>query len=262
MLNLGYRVEQWQMMLPYLESHLIGDPTYRFARGNSPSNAAALETLALRQKTEKALSKGVSCSAQLLDAFKSSSSLQVRREALRCLSFFADENFVQALMLAFRDPCENIQRMACIYAGDNGDPRLEEGLEWIVKTQDQNIRVQYVATDALRSYESHKAKLEEHIAPALDKSAPLKRRISAIRMLRNTPQHYNLSKYVDVVLDSSEDDEVRICMAEALGWCNRSWQRGVVAEGFKVARSRKFDCSDALREEMLKTLGRLAPDEK
>ncbi len=260
MLNLGYRVGQWQMMLPYLESHLIGDPTYRFARKETGADAAALETLALRQKTEKALAKGVSCSAQLLDTFKSSGSLQVRLEALHCLSFFADENFVQALMLAFHDPYERIQRMACIYAGDNGDPRLEEGLDWIVKTQDQNVRVQYVASDALRSYESHKAELEEHLSPALDKNAPLKKRISAIRMLRNAPQHYNLSKYVDVVLDSSEDDEVRICMAEALGWCNRSWQRGVVADGFKAARSRKFACSDALREEMLKTLGRLAPE--
>ncbi len=262
MLNLGYRVGQWQMMLPYLESHLIGDPTYRFARRVTASDAAALETLALRQKTEKALAKGVSCSLQLLDAFKSSSSFQVRLEALHCLGFFADENFVQALMLAFHDPYEHIQRMACIYAGDSGDPRLEEGLEWVASSQDQNIRAKYVATDALRSYESHKAELEEYLSPALDRGAPLKMRISAIRMMRNTPQHYNLSKYVAVVLDSTEDEEVRICMAEALGWCNRSWQRGVVAEGFKVARSRKFDCSDALREEMLKTLGRLAPEEK
>ena len=119
--------------------------------------------VAARKMTDKALSQNKSCTAQLLEAYKTSDSWEVRLEALHCLSMFADENFVQALMLAFKDQYEHIQRMACIYAGDNGDPRLEEGLRYMIETQDQNVRAQYAAKNSLDCYECSRAKNDKMI---------------------------------------------------------------------------------------------------
>ena len=84
-----------------------------------------------------------------------------------------------------------------------------------------------------------------------------KDREDSIRYLRNNPLHYDIDKYVAFVLDESQPLRLRIVMAEALGWFNRSWQRDKIREGFKVAKSNKFKCDPALREEMLKTLKRL-----
>ena len=257
MLSLGYRIGQWQKELPYLESHLIGDPTFRFAHKDSPADVASLRALTLRKMTDKALSQNKSCSAELLEAYKTSDSWEVRLEALHCMSMFADENFVQALMLAFKDQYEHIQRMACIYAGDNGDPRLEEGLRYVMDTQDQNVRAQYVAKNALVCFECSREKNDKMLSDIFDNEASVKERESSIRYLRNNPLHYDVDRYVAFVLDDSQPLKLRICMAEALGWFNRSWQRDKIREGFKVAKSNKFKCDPALREEMLKTLKRL-----
>ena len=257
MLHLGYRVGQWQQKLPYLESHLIGDPTYRFQHIETPSDANSRKALEVRQMADKALGQGRNCSAQLLDIYRKSSSWEVRLEALHCLSFFPDENFVQGLIDAFDDPYEHIQRMACIYAGDNGDPRLEEGLRRVIATQDQSVRVKYVAEGALTCFESSRAKNDEYVAGIFDASASLKERVSAIRFLRNNPLHYDVDRYVAFVLDDSQPERLRVVMAEALGWFDRSWQRKKIEDGLKIALSRKYKCPPEVREEMIKTLRRL-----
>lgn len=257
MLSLGYRVGKWQQKLPYLESHLIGDPTFRFNHKETPADAATRQAIDLREMADKALARGKSCSAQLLEAYKTSSSWEVRLEALHCLSFFADENFVQALMLAMGDPYEHIMRMACIYAGDNGDPRLEEGLRHVMETQDQNVRAQYVAKDALTCFECSRQRNDKMLSDIFDKEASERDREDSIRYLRNNPLHYDVQRYVDFVLDESQPLRLRVVMAEALGWFNRSWQRDKIAKGFAVAKSNKYNCPSELREEMNKTLKRL-----
>jgi len=259
MLHMGYRVGQWQQKLPYMELKLTGDPTFKFKHIDTPSDTASLRVMEIRDKTDKALSQRKSCSDELLAIFKSNKSYEVRLEALHCLSQFADENCTQALMLAFHDPYEHIQRMACIYAGAVGDPRLEPGLKWIVETQDQNVLAQQSAEKALRSFAFGKDKIAASVAPILDRKAPTSERIEAIKSLRSTPLHYNLDNYVKLVLDEDEPLDVRVCMAEALGWCNRSWQRAKIADGFKIVLSRRYSCPDSLREEMIKTLRRLYP---
>ena len=257
MLSLGYRIGQWQQKLPYLESHLIGDPTFRFTHKDNPADAACRKAIELREMTDKALSQNTSCSAQLLDAFRTSDSWEVRLEALQCLGQFADENFVQALMLAFKDPYEHIQRMACIFAGDSGDPRLEEGLREVIATQDQNVRAQYVAKGALTCFECSREKNDKMLGDIFDKEAKEKDREDSIRYLRNNPLHYDVDRYVAFVLDDSQPLKLRVVMAEALGWFDRSWQREKIKDGLKVAQSGSFKCDPQLREEICKTLKRL-----
>ena len=258
MLHMGYRIGEWQKMLPYLESHLLGDPTFRFSHVDTEADANIRKAIEIRQMTENAIANNTSCSATLLDIFKTSSSPEVRLEALTCLYRFSDENCVQALMAAFKDPFERIQNLACIYAGYVGDPRLEAGLQKVYETQDQNIRAQFQAINALDCFTCRKEINDEQIADAFDKEADFMDRNYAIRYLRNVPMHYELDRFLEFVMDESQPDELRIIMAEALGWFNHSYRRNEITAAFKAALSNKsFKASENLREEMSKTIRRI-----
>lgn len=258
MLHLGYRIGQWQKKLPYLESHLIGDPTFRFTHVETEADANIRKAIEIRRMTDEALANGQSCSAALLEIFKTSKSPEVRLEALSCLYRFSDENCVQALMLAFSDPFERIQTLGCLYAGYVGDPRLEKGLLWVYETQDQNIRAQFQAINSLDCFTYRREINEEAIADAFDRDADFMDRNWAIRYLRNTPLHYDLDRLLAFVMDASQPEDLRVIMAEALGWFNHSYRRSEITTAFKAALSNKsFSASETLREEMSKTIRRI-----
>jgi hypothetical protein len=161
-------------------------------------------------------------------------------------------------MAAFSDPFERIQTLACLYAGYVGDPRLEEGLQKVYDTQDQNIRAQFQAINALDCFPCLKESYEKQIADAFDKEADFMDRNYAIRYLRNVPMHYELDRFLAFVMDESQPDELRMIMAEALGWFNHSYRRNEITAAFKAALSNKsFKASDQLREEMSKTIRRI-----
>lgn len=258
MLHLGYRVGQWQKMLPYLESHLLGDPTYRFSHVATDADVNILKTIEIRRMTDEAAANGTSCSGRLLEIYRTSPSWEVRLEALHCLYRFSDENCVQALMDAFSDPYERIQRMACMYAGNIGDPRLEEGLHRVLATQDQCVRVQFQADNALDCFPCYRERNEERIADAFDTGAEFMDRNWAIRYLRNTPLHYDIDRLLDFVKDESQPEELRVIMTEALGWFNHSYRRAEIVKALGDALSGQYAAGpEKLREEIQKTIHRL-----
>ena len=145
LVGLGMRVGRMAMENPYLEGHLIGDPTFHFAvpvslgfdinEVLSTKNAAwwkkqlnssypALQAMALRQLSDG----GQMNSKQLLDKFMSSPSDIVRMECLVLLSEYDDDNFIRCLDLAVSDSYEMIQRFAINMIARNGDDRLVPAL--------------------------------------------------------------------------------------------------------------------------------------
>lgn len=171
MLAEGARVGFWQKEFQYLESHLIGDPTYRFSsegtkrfNGNLATRVndtklwesylktgnPNLQALALKQ-----LSKNPpkDFSTRLLKIFKENNNYSVRMEALKRLLDIGDGNMVEAIRLGLNDPYEFIRRFAARFAGYSGDPVLIAPLVNTVLFSNESQRVQYAARGSLQMFD-------------------------------------------------------------------------------------------------------------
>lgn len=143
MLSLGMRVGEWNRMVCYLETHIIGDPTFRYTSVDSSvdvqrmsvtqstndrmwvglldSKYPDLQALALRKLYEN---EYFDISDLLLETFKTSDLGSVRTECLRLSSQLNDANFLELLKLALEDDYELVQRFAVLMAGDVGSDEL------------------------------------------------------------------------------------------------------------------------------------------
>lgn len=272
MLAEGARIGFWQKEVQYLESHLIGDPTYHFhasdavqlnidlatktndtklwesylARSNPNFQALALKQLAKNPPLKY--------SSKLLDIYNKSEYYSVRMEAFKRLLDIDDENRVKVLLAGLNDPYELIRRFAARFAGYSGDPLLIAPLVNTILFSNESQRVQYAAQSSLQMFDiaaviseieqqvkasnlSDKAKAKEELTSyykvqlkyqekslrsVLDKKAKLSDRLNAIRSFRNYNNHKQVSDLLTVLNDSTDNSDVRIVLAEALGWFNWS----------------------------------------
>jgi hypothetical protein len=109
----------------------------------------------------------------------------------------------------------------------------------------------------LRSYQQKRSKqiatYLQAIASADTKPA---NRETAIRYLRNYPLHEYIAVFLKLLADPTESDDVRLMMAEALGWFEYSYRREEIVPAIeKCIRSGRL--SAKLESEMKKTLKRL-----
>lgn len=175
MLSEGVRIGFWQKEIQTLESHLVGDPAFRFTAGSGDKASADagkllnkqlalssrdskiwmeyfksdnpnLKALALKQ-----LSKNPppGFSDLLFKTFKESESYIVRMQALKRMIDLNDRNLVEALVLGLNDPYELIRRNAARFAAYSGNERLIEPLVHTILFSDESQRVQYAAQNAL-----------------------------------------------------------------------------------------------------------------
>jgi hypothetical protein len=143
LLSLGMRVGEWNKMTCYLETHIIGDPTFRFtsvdpsvevqklAATESDNDRVWLnlldskypdvQALALRKLFENKYAK---ISDIVLDKYKKSEYGSVRTECLRLSYHINDNNFTELLKMALFDDYELVQRFAVNMAGDKGSEDL------------------------------------------------------------------------------------------------------------------------------------------
>ncbi|HBY02581.1 MAG TPA: hypothetical protein DEG92_08620 [Rikenellaceae bacterium] len=167
----GARIGFWQKEFQYLESHLIGDPTYQFASLDSKeakvlntrlatkggelstwknylnSNKVNEQTVAIKQLS-KIPSKDFS--AQLLKLFKESKHYSVRMEALKRLLDTRDANSIEAVRLGLDDSYELIRRFSARFAAYYGDKVFIAPLVNIVIFSNESQRVQYAAQGSLQ----------------------------------------------------------------------------------------------------------------
>jgi len=151
---------------PYLESHLIGDPTFRFA-----CSEKNLDELIVKDRTadwkrllkkgtpdqqalavEHLFRKGVLSSKDILGIYKRSSYAVVRLEALYCLCRTNDDNFIQGISLAMGDGDEFIRRMAIKQAGKSGDARLIPAVVNVFLTNNATSRIVFNTNYALMGF--------------------------------------------------------------------------------------------------------------
>lgn len=253
-----------------------------------------IQSLALRMLADCdfGLSEGnekakAATSTMLLSTFRTSPFNTVRMEALKMLSRYGGEDFTEAVRLGLNDPYERIARSSADYAGRIGDVSLLPDIVRVLFEDEDRIRIQYQLNtslflfpkekviDEVRRYLSasnrmdKKAEMEKAVGSIadnfafrdrgdsviMDAKAKTDKRISAIRFLRNNPRTQSLDTYLAFLNDTSVPQNLRVLMAEALGWFDlscrkadiRSFIRKMLVEGQP----------DELKEELLQTLERL-----
>ena len=133
LLSCGFRVGTWARFTNILESHIIGDPTFRFTPARSlPVIKTDLKDtsywLAVLQHDLPVDIKGLALyrlfdlkydklSDLLLDIYKSSDSYMLRLQCMHLLAYYNDSNYSALLKLAVNDPYEFIRRKAAYYMG-------------------------------------------------------------------------------------------------------------------------------------------------
>ncbi|MCR4417028.1 MAG: HEAT repeat domain-containing protein [Ignavibacteria bacterium] len=164
LLNFGARIGQWNRFNNYLESHIIGDPTFRFSSDTKMkidelinsndikmltkllnSSNPVLRTLAVRKLFEI---KQEGFSSQLVDIYLNDISPNVRLMVLKCLAQLRNKNFEEVLVKSINDPNELIRRFCVQWMGFIGK---EEFLPLIVRASfdDESDRVRYNAKSVM-----------------------------------------------------------------------------------------------------------------
>lgn len=155
MLSAGYRVGEWMMQVNILESHILGDPTFRFV----PSFGGELPELSSKDceywlgyldETYPVDIRGLALhklhalgykgmSDLLLQTYKSSDSYMLRLQCMHLSAEYYDGNYASLLKLAADDPYEFIRRKTAFYMGKVGSDDLAPALAGMY-LQDYNAR--------------------------------------------------------------------------------------------------------------------------
>jgi len=181
LLSYGMRGGEWNRMVCYLESHIIGDPAFRFATSDPKLDADKMmrasgnynkllkltsyphpdvQAWALWHLNQNGY-PGVS--DLLAEKYFSSPYSTTRVSAMKLLARLRDDNFVRVTGAALNDSYELARRFAAVYCQESGDPRLIPSLIRAVTDPNISKRVNYQAQDALAYFnpELLKAELEK-----------------------------------------------------------------------------------------------------
>lgn len=212
----------------------------------------------------------------------------VRLQVYHLLQHYNGDAFVQLIESSIHDPYEFIRRKSVFSMGRIGSDRFIPFLASVYLNDYLDERVHFnsiftfdlVDTDKLeaevkkqlgentsfpekeRVWKEFKARLDSRrrIAAMADdvinKEKPLKARLSAARMLRNYTYHHRVEDYLEVVADDTEEESLRITLAEALGWFTLSHNRDAVLRTLKVVAA-KPQTPAALKDELLKSIARI-----
>lgn len=164
----GLQVGRFNMLTPYLEVHVIGDPTYTFTpQANAPklsqmfdnprtdwtkllkSANGDLQSLAILKLSEQ---KKIS-SDKLLQYMQSSPDGHVRLQAMLVLCQQGGQPAVDAISLGVNDNREMVQRFAANELRFNGDPQLIPSLISLMTRNNVSSRVYFDATLGMSFFE-------------------------------------------------------------------------------------------------------------
>ncbi len=165
LLSLNWRVGQWHLLNSYLESHILGDPTFRFHsnidhldfysfKSNSDKNFwrkklvdknPSIRTLACLRLSQI---EGEKFSNELTKIYETDSSPNVRLMTLKILASFRNEDFEKVLFKSINDPNELIRRFTVLLMGYTADNKY---LPLIVEAafNDESDRVRYNARSVI-----------------------------------------------------------------------------------------------------------------
>lgn len=227
LLNFGLRVGQWGKHTQYLETHIIGDPTFHFAP-NMPSEFDINEALTVHSKDNafwvKALSStspdiqaialhrlfdndAANISELLKKTYIESPYMIVRLECLTLLSQLDDDNFTEVLALATTDSYELTRRLALDFIPKNGSDKLLPAVAKAILNDNTSERVVFKISSGLRMMDLDK--LETEILKQSN-SLPLYSRDNLDNILKNIRSTNNSKKEnIAMILDKSIKEKNR-----------------------------------------------------
>ncbi len=278
MVSMGERVGMWQREIPYLESHLTGDPTFRFAP-HTETEAKAVARLHkdllfrrdrpgvwkkyLKSDNPVLRSAGISVLSEIgeegadeaaLDLLRNDRALTVRIHALKALEKMKSGLLHDAVVTALDDPYEMVVRTACHIAADMCDSTLSEALEKTVVEHPDMVRVSGIAAGgALDVIDG--SRWIEMISRAADRNLPDSRRRSAVRSFRNSNTVGAVPVLLSIVADDTEPVPLRRDACEALGWYSLSVSRGEIITALREIASGELP--ERVGKEVEKTIKRL-----
>ncbi len=279
MISMGERVGMWQREIPYLESHLIGDPTFRFASHSKEEARAAArlhDDLIFHRGKAQVWKKylksgnpvlraaGITLLAEIgeegadekaLEMLGSDKAWTVRLHALKALESMKSPLLSEAVKAGLEDPYEMIVRTSCHIAADMCDSTLSEALEITLKTHPDMVRVSDIAAgNALSVIDG--SEYAEFIGRVSDKSLPDGKRRSALRFFRNSNTVDAIPALTAVVADDTESEALRRDACEALGWYTLSVEREEIISALKEV-SGNAGLPERVKKEIAKTIKRL-----
>ncbi len=222
----------------------------------------------------------------LLEMESTDESPIVRLQAFMSLMRYADRYLPQAIIRGLEDSYELLQRMAALYAARNGSPLL---MESVVNTfmnpttpariafQLNYVVTQYPANELIECLEQVYAlnpyypsaerfnKVKENIntnaqneqqefMALSDSSETRKNKVFTVKAQRNMCQPQYLEQLF-VQLENSEDTEMRVLIAETLGWYTHSYRKDYIVEQCRKIASTEKEAVAKL--ELEKTIKRL-----
>lgn len=278
--SMGERIGMWQREIPYLESHLIGDPTFRFTP-HSEEEAGIVRQLHndlifnrdkarvwkkyIKSDNHILRAAGISmlagtaaegADAAALEMLMDDCSPVVRMHALDALAKMKSALLAEAVTAGLDDPYEMIVRTSCHLAGDICDPSLAAPLEKTIEEHPDMVRVSGIAAEnALDVINGKKyTETEERLC---DRDLPDSKRRSALRSFRNSNTAGAVPGLISIVTDATESESLRRDACEALGWYSLSVERERITAALEKMLEEDASVPERVRKEAVKTVRRL-----
>lgn len=264
----GVRVGLWAKHINYLETHIVGDPTFSFASTDKQldlnaalmlkeednkywlslleNESADVQALALRKLFDNKYSD---VSKLLRDTYFSSAFGSVRLEAVRLSVILDNEDTVNILEQTISDPYELIRRLGVEYIGQNGDPRLAESVIKAMIYDKTSKRVMFKTSYAIGFFEpsimeTALNKVVEENTNLLDKDE-MQNKISSSIQSRNE----FTNSYIEKMKDNAATLKSRILSVRSI---RNNTAHHKLPEYIRIATDKDQDI--ALREAMLEAL--------
>lgn len=254
LLGQGVPVGKWHLTRNYLESHIIGDPTFHF-KGAHPDAMEMPYKKLLRSKIvslralgvyKMAAELGADAEEKLIEIYSKDLSRNVRLEALKSLASLRTPASRELLKTSLYDPSELIRRISANWMGHIGDkgyiPLLADRM-----AKDISQRVSFAAKSSLELLFAHPCAddflqeiaedtgldtakinymyrrsqewLNDEILPTItDTSLSANKRMSKVRTFRNYNFTPGVKTMIEIAVDDTDDPVVRAGVIEALGW--------------------------------------------
>ncbi len=280
-ISIGERVGMWQKEVAYLESHLIGDPTFRFTphdKAEEKLRDKLHNDLVFNELNPSVWEKYTYSDNSLLRcagithlgyidakaAHKRAAEMfgdpswTVRIHAFNTLATDPDADFATYVRIGLEDIYEVVARNSVRMAAALGDISLIPDVKAFKKAHPEMVRASGHAADdavALLSGTGHYSKSTEGAA---DKEKPVKKRVNDIRTFRNGRSIFAVDPLLHIVGDASDDLYVRTVACETLGWYEQSVRRGEIIESLSGMLVNGTDIPQQIQAEIKKTIKRLS----
>lgn len=181
LLGKGLRVGLWSKQVQFLETHVIGDPTFHFSADADSQDIDINRALTVRKQDVRFWKKILQrpdadlqamalrvlydnnyqeISGLLKKTYFTSSYMVVRLEALRLLSLLDNDDFIEVLSFAAADSYELTRRLAVEYIARNGSDILIPALARMMLNDNTSERINFKIGSNLKMVDLEKLEKE------------------------------------------------------------------------------------------------------